>query len=179
IEAFQAQSHAVITSEHFYKTLRENGNQYGPHFQNVSSIWRAGDRSLGTLSVTHLHGEMEQYYLHPSLLDSVTQLLAPFVIEKGKTFILRSIEKVEVIDVNFPNTLWGQATLLPEDDGDEKGFRGNVRVFDESGKLYLDLSGVAFTLLDHVDVPDEEATANLVIASNFTAEPLEDALNFW
>ena len=51
IEAFQAQSHAVIGSEQFYKTLRENGNQYGPRFQNVSSIWRAGDQSLGRLSV--------------------------------------------------------------------------------------------------------------------------------
>ena len=47
IEAFQAQSHAVIDSEQFYKTLRQNGNQYGPRFQNVVSIWRAGDQSLG------------------------------------------------------------------------------------------------------------------------------------
>ena len=51
IEAFQAQSHAVVDSEQFYKTLRENGNQYGPRFQNVSSIWRAGDQSLGRLSL--------------------------------------------------------------------------------------------------------------------------------
>ena len=50
----------------------------------------------------------------------MTQLLAPFIMEKGKTFILRSIEKVEVTDVNFPDTLWGHATLLPEGDGDEK-----------------------------------------------------------
>ena len=41
IEAFQAQSHAVIASEQFYKTLRENGNQYGPRFQNVSASQRA------------------------------------------------------------------------------------------------------------------------------------------
>ena len=55
IETFQAQSHAVIDSEQFYKTLRENGNQYGPRFQNVSSIWRAGDQSLGRLSVARQH----------------------------------------------------------------------------------------------------------------------------
>ena len=57
IEAFQAQSHAVIDPEQFYKTLRENGNQYGPRFQNVSSIWRAGDQSLGRLSVARQHEE--------------------------------------------------------------------------------------------------------------------------
>ena len=42
--------------------------------------------------------EIGPQYLHPSLLDSMTQLLAPFVMEKGKTFVLRSIEKVEVTD---------------------------------------------------------------------------------
>jgi acyl transferase domain-containing protein len=172
IEAFQAQSHAVIDSEQFYKRLRESGNQYGPRFQNVSSIWRAGDQSLGRLSVAREHRESGPHCLHPSLLDSVTQLLAPFTMEKGKTFILRSIEKVEVRDVNFPDTLWAHATLLSEDDGDAKGILGNVRVFDQSGKPYLELSGVALTLLDRADAADEKATANLVIASNFTAEPL-------
>ncbi len=179
IDAFQAQSHAVIDSEQFYRRLRENGNQYGPRFRNVSSIWQAGDQSLGRLAVARQHGEIEPYHLHPSLLDSMTQLLAPFIMEKGKTFILRSIEKVEITDVDFPDTLWGHATLLTGDGGVANGILGNVRVFDQSGKRYLELSGVAFTFLDRVDVTDDKAAANLVIASNFTAEPLEDALNFW
>src|SRR6266705_985699 len=151
IEAFQARSHAVIDSEHFYRALRENGNQYGPRFQNVSSIWRAGEQSLGRLSVARQHRETEPHYLHPSLLDSMTQLLAPFIMEKGKTFVLRSIEKVEITDVNFPDTLWAHATLLTQDaphavplpigwgEGDrERGLVGNVRVFDQSGKPYLE-----------------------------------------
>jgi len=179
IEAFQAQAHAVIDSEQFYERLRENGNQYGPRFQNVSSIWRAGDQSLGRLSVAREHRQGGPHTLHPSLLDSIKQVLAPFTMEEGKTFILRSIEKLELRDVNFPDTLWVHATRLPEDDGDAKRILGNVRVFDQSGKPYLELSGVAFTLLDRVDVADEKAAANLVIASNFTAEPLEDALDFW
>ena len=56
---------------------------------------------------------------------------------------------------------------------------GNIRVFDESGRTYLELSGVAFTLLERVDPADEKSPANLVIAANFTADPLEDPLNFW
>jgi len=179
IEAFQTQSHDVIDSEQFYKTLRENGNQYGARFQNVSSIWRAGDQSLGRLSVACQDREIEPHYLHPSLLDSMTQLLAPFIMEQGKTFILRSIEKIEVRDVNFPDTLWGHAVRLPKGGSDENVFLGNVRVFDQSGKPYLELSGVAFSLLDRVDVADQKTPTNLVIAANFTAEPLEDSLNFW
>ena len=109
----------------------------------------------------------------------MTQLLAPFVMEKGKTFILRSIDKVEVTDVNFPDTLWGHATLLPQRDGDKKGFLGNVRIFDQSGKTYLQLLGVAFAILDSVNAAAENTAANLFVASNFTAEPLEDSLKFW
>ena len=179
IEAFQEQSHTVIDSEEFYKKLRENGNHYGPRFQNVSSIWRVGDHSLGRLSVAVHDREIEPHYLHPSLLDSMTQLLAPFIMEKGKTFILRSIEKIEVTDLNFPDTLWGRATLLRDRDGDESGFCGNVRIFDQSGKPHLELSGVDFTLLDRFDVGADKTAANLVIAANFTAEPLEDSLKFW
>ena len=179
IEDFQAQSDASIDSEQFYRTLRENGNQYGPCFQNVSSIWRAGAQSLGKLSAARQRGEVEPHYLPPSLVDSTTQLLAPFVMEKGKTFVLRSIERVDITDVNFPDTLWGHATWMPRRDGGDEGFLGNVRVFDQSGKRYLELAGVAFALLDRVDVADERPPASLVIASNFTAEPLEDSLSFW
>src|SRR5438552_10054607 len=59
IEAFQAQSHAVIDSEQFYKKLRENGNQYGSRFQKVSATWRAGDQSLGRISVARQVREIE------------------------------------------------------------------------------------------------------------------------
>ena len=138
IEAFQAQSHTVLDSEQFYKKLRENGNQYGERFQNISAIWRAGDQCLGRLSMARPENETGPHYLHPSLLDSMTQLLAPFIMEKGKTFILRSIENIKLINANFPDTLWGHATLLAQDERAEKGFVGNIRVFDQSGKPYVE-----------------------------------------
>src|ERR1051325_7395418 len=43
IEAFQARSPVVIDSGRFYEQLRANRNQYGPWFQRITSIWRAGD----------------------------------------------------------------------------------------------------------------------------------------
>ena len=179
IETFQAQAQAVTDSDTFYRRLRENGNQYGPHFQNVSAIWRADDQCLGKLSVPHQHRRTGPCQLHPTLLDSVTQLLASFIMEKGRTFVLRSIERIEIASVAFPDTLWGHATLLARDVPDENGCVGNVRVFDQSGKPYLELSGVTFKLLDRGDAGDEQPVANLVIAANFTAEPLEDSLKFW
>lgn len=179
IETLQAQSRTVIDSERFYSQLREGGNQYGAHFQNVSTIWLAGDQSLARLSVATQHGGIQPNHWNPILLDAITQLLAAFNIEKRKTFILRSIESIEVTDATFPDTLWGQAERLPRSASDTDGFVGNVRVFDQTGKLYLVFRGVSFTFLDRVGVADEKRQVSLQIAANFTAEPLEDALKFW
>jgi FkbH-like protein/FkbM family methyltransferase len=176
IEAFQARADSTLGSEQFYKSLRDNGNQYGPQFQKVSAIWRAGDRSLGKLAVARGPAEHDEHYVHPSLLDAITQLLAPFVMERRRTYILRSIEKIELADLDFPDFLWGFATLLSDGVDAKDGVRANVRVFDSSGKLRMSLSGVALTLLDPTE---EKPLAKLKVASNFTAEPLDDTLNFW
>ncbi len=179
IEAFQARSQVVIEAGRFYEQLRDNGNQYGPAFQRISSIWRAGDQCLGRLSGSRQDGDVEPHAVHPSVLDSMTQVLAPFVLDQGKTFILRSIEKVELADVRFPETLWGHAVLLQGDGRDGASLVGNVRVFDQSGRPYADLSGVTFTLLERGDAADDATAARFAIAANFTAEPIEDALRFW
>jgi FkbH-like protein/FkbM family methyltransferase len=177
IAAFQAQAHDVIDSGRFYQELRDNGNQYGPRFQCVSSIWRAGNQSLGKLSSAS--AESEPYSLRPTLLDSMTQLLASFMLARGRTFILRSIERIEIADLNFPNPLWCHGTLLPQDEGEDNRVVGDIQVFDPSGKMYLQLSGVAFILMDRTEAPEANRGPTLVVASNFTAEPVEDSLQFW
>jgi FkbH-like protein/FkbM family methyltransferase len=177
IEAFQAQSDAVIDAHRFYGMLRQNGNFYGPSFQRISAIWRTGHRSLGKLSAAR--GEADPLGLHPSVLDSMTQVLASCSIERGKTFVLRSIERVGLADGDLPDTLWAHAVLRQQGNGDEESLVGDIRVFDQSGNQHVELSGVAFTFLDHVDAADEVTATSLVIASNFTAEPVEDSLQFW
>jgi FkbH-like protein/FkbM family methyltransferase len=178
-EAFKAQPHTAIGAEAFYESLRDNGNQYGPGFQNVRAIWRAGDQCLGQLSFARRLSEDDTYCLHPSLLDSVTQLLAPFTAESGKTFILRSIGRIEVATADLPDALWGHAVQLRGSGGDGNALIGDVRVFDESGRTCLALSEVAFTLLERVESTADAPATRLTVASNFTAEPLEDSLKFW
>jgi FkbH-like protein/FkbM family methyltransferase len=176
IHAFQELSDRMDTV-HFYQRLHENGNQYGPSFQNLAAIWRAGDETLAHLSATCGDRPSEPYGVHPARLDSMIQLLAPFVMDRGSAFLLRSIDRVEVLDVNFPVALWGRATLTLPERTDGNGVAGDVTVFDESGKTYLRCSGVALTVLDGPGKQVEPTT--VAIASNFTAEPVEDSLRFW
>jgi FkbH-like protein/FkbM family methyltransferase len=177
IEAFQAQARDTIEGQRFYAALSASGNQYGARFQNIGGIWRAGERSLGRLHAAHAHDPTEPYLLHPSLLDSITQMLASFTLDCGKTFVLQSIDRIEIAQLGFPGTLWGWATRSAADrDG---GVRGDVRVCDAAGKPHLNLCGVAFRLLQRAAADAATPATPLVVAANFTAEPLEDSLNFW
>ncbi len=177
VERFQAQAHEVIDGKRFYQELRGNGNQYGPQFRCVSSVWRADDVSLGRLSRQPGQGGVPRP--RAALLDSMSQLLAPFMMDRGRPFILRSIDRIQVADLDFPDTLWGRATLQAQSRVESEGAVGGVLVFDDSGKTYLRLSGVSFALLGRAQDSEEQPALRLSVAANFTAEPIEESLKFW
>ena len=174
-ERFREGAQFAMESAHFYARLRDNGNQYGPHFQNVLALWRAGDECLGQLSVTPAPGDSRRAW-HASLLDAMTQLLGAFVLEKNRTFVLQSVDRIELRHGELPQRLWGHATLTRRT---EDGLHGDVVAFDSAGEVRLRLSGIALSLLDLVDAAEQRPAASLALAANFTAEPLQDSLDFW
>lgn len=190
IDAFMALSPESIGAERFYTTLRENGNQYGPHFQRLSSVWRTGDQAFGELSAASPDRTTDPRFVRVTVLDAAMQLLSALSPHRGRPFMLQSIDTVVLTDDVLPGTLWAHAVAEQRRDRHTAGeapFVGNVRVFDESGKLHADLRGIAFAFLDAADETSAIAataaatvpTTTIAIASNFTAEPVEDSLRFW
>jgi FkbH-like protein/FkbM family methyltransferase len=171
-------SSCVLQRDEFYRALRANGNQYGPQFQRLDAVWCVDDHVLGRLSVPRIQGDVRRDYSFPTLVDSIIQLQARFIIDRRRTFVLKSIDRMEIHETDLPDTLWSLATLLTER---ETGLAGDLDVFDESGKRYLTLSGVTFAYLDRTEPADAEAAVatNICVAATFTAEPLEDSLRFW
>src|SRR5208283_4421007 len=47
LEEFQRQAEDLGTKDDLYRRLRANGNQYGPRFQSMNHVWRAGTEILG------------------------------------------------------------------------------------------------------------------------------------
>lgn len=162
---------ASLEATELYRKLRENGNQYGPAFQRVTAVWRTGeDQCIGRLAA--LPTELEPSVL---VIDAATQLLASLTLGARKTFVLRSIERIDFAtgDAPFSGTMWGRARLRPGE------FIGDVDLFGDDGQQLVSLAGVAFTLLESVAGTSEAAATRLVVAANFTAEPVEDALRYW
>jgi acyl transferase domain-containing protein len=180
IETFKVQDSSLIDTKEFYRALRQNGNQYEPRFQNLSAIWRSGNESLGRLSLSGRDLESQPRHLHPAVLDSITQLLATFIFEKGRAFALESIDQIEIPDSHFlETTLWARAKLTPGTVDDAIGFGGDIDVFDEFGNRYLAFGGVSFRYLEGSDTANPCPKLDICVAANFTAEPVEAALNFW
>lgn len=176
IERFQQQSQRVLNAERVYSKLKEHGNEYGPAFRKITTLWRSGNECMAKLRTAALPELAWSYHLDPTLLDGVTQTLASLVVE-GKTFVLESIERVELHKPDLPDTLFVHASLFPEL-GSAEGFGGEIKVFDAQGENYLRLSGIVFKFLEGAASEEKPAT-RLVLASNFTAEPIEDSLDFW
>ncbi|MGH8689267.1 MAG: polyketide synthase dehydratase domain-containing protein, partial [Burkholderiales bacterium] len=178
IDAFRAQSDAVLGADRFYAMLRENGNHYGPAFQKVSALWRTARGALGEISVPAGDGDAGAQALHPSVLDAMVQVLASVVVDEGRTFVLRSIERVELPGGDLPETLWAHAVLL-RGGGGETSLVGDVRAYDRSGSAYLELCGVELALLERAGGNEQPRAERVVVAANFTAEPVADSLKFW
>jgi FkbH-like protein/FkbM family methyltransferase len=180
-DEFKKRGDLISDAKTFYRELRRNGNQYGPRFQNVSAVWRCGDEIMGEIALGKDFSQSDRRHLHPILLDSVTQVLGAFALEKEKTYILKSIDRIEIREASFPDRFWVRATRHPAPDDESGDLTADIDVFDESGKCCMELDGVAFAFMERVTAATTETRNELeiCIASTFTAEPVEDTLRFW
>ena len=167
-DEFLARAGTVGTAGEFYRELRGNGNQYGPHFQTLAGVWRSGQEAAGRFVDT----ADDDGVLSAPRLDAASQLLSALTLDRGRTFILKSIDRLVVGSMSGPGPWWAHASRT-DDDG--AGLVGGVRVFDSNGTRLWELSGVTLAFIDR---PVSEET-RLCVASTFTAEPLEDSLRFW
>jgi FkbH-like protein/FkbM family methyltransferase len=182
ISDLKLKSGSKISAKDFYQKLSQSGNQYGPHFQNISEIWLSENESLGKLHNTSddvaIPGD---HFLHPSLLDSFAQLLSTLNENNGRTFVLSSIDKIILHEISFPKEVWCRAGLINNGVEQKNEFTGDLIIFDEQGNTYLELKGVHFKYLEQLDSEREkkEIKQDITVVSTFTADLLEDSLKFW
>ena len=180
IEAFQRRSVYLGDRGDYYRRLKENGNQYGPHFQNVREAWQSGEESLGRLWVRRNNAEARRNYLDPIFVDGVVQVLPALFLNQGQTFILKGIEEIILSQSALPEEAWVHARLRPRNGSDTDGRIGDVDVFDHSGTRSLRLRGVQFAYLERTEARSTETSkTQIVVASTFTAEPVAESLQFW
>ncbi len=178
IEAFQQRADYLGDQGNYYRRLTENGNQYGPQFQNLRQVWQSGKESLGRLCVPRNKADAGRDYLDPIFVDGVVQVLPAFFLNERQTFNLKGIEEIILSQNILPKEAWVHARLRNE--LDVEGWVGDLDVFDNSGTCCLRLRGVRFAYLERTEAKSTEARkTQIVVASTFTSESVADSLQFW
>ena len=166
----------ILDPENFYSELYKNGNQYGPHFRNLKTIWKKGNQALAQLTTISGLAGNKNHILHTSLLDSAIHLISALTNRNGEVFILDSINKIIILNTCAEDEVWCIAELTPVQ-SEYDGFEGNVDIVSPSGDIYIKLSGVRFKYPEQL--LKSKSRKRLVLAGSFTIDPLMDSLKFW
>jgi FkbH-like protein/FkbM family methyltransferase len=179
--AFQKRAQLRLEGKNFYRKLKANGNQFGPAFQTIKAIHVAGNEALARIEAPTLRLQTKGQHAFALLLDSLTQVLGGLVIENGRTFVLQSIDLVDVVEFAYPEHFYAQAQLTTVPGPNDNRFTGHICAFDGTGRKFLEVEGVSLALLE----PSPAASApvehplRMCIASTFTADLMSDSLRFW
>ncbi len=177
-DEFLQRSGPLGPGEEFYQALRRNGNQYGPSFQTLAALSLAGSQVAGRFADVAQHSAGR---LSPPLLDAAAQLLSALTLDCGRTFILKSIDRLLVASSGGPAPCWAHASRTDSAGSDPAALAGSVLVVDANGTRLWELSGMTLAFIDR-PAPGESTAltaTRLCVASTFTAEPLEESLRFW
>ena len=129
---FQSSSPGTaIDIEAFFQRLKHLGIDYGPRFRGLKQILKDGQgRAIGRVTVPPMLGGVENYRMHPALLDSALQVLGglfvddhvdnvylPFSIERFQWYRSADTELTVIAsrDQSSNKTLSAHVTLLNPD----------------------------------------------------------------
>ncbi|QRN93952.1 SDR family NAD(P)-dependent oxidoreductase [Archangium violaceum] len=128
----------------FYRVMLERGYTLGPGYQWIHLLGRQGNEILGEMKLPPLKDRLEDYPLHPGLIDSCIQVLAGWALDRSRgantLFIPFSISRFSMYR-RPRGTVWVHARV-------EEGARassdeflgGDLRILDEQG-VVAEISG--------------------------------------
>ncbi|MGI9543939.1 MAG: FkbM family methyltransferase [Cyclobacteriaceae bacterium] len=170
LDSVNSEQPEILSGQDCYERLLANGNQYGPQFQVVDQVWLGERTALGKIKLSNkVSSEIQQFAVHPVLLDACVQVLASLTSSAGKTFVLGGFQEVRLIRT-IQDDFYCKAVLNERQDS------ANVFLYDVNGEHFGSLIGASYSFLDH---STKIASTKLVITSTFTADPLQGSLAFW
>lgn len=119
----------------FYADLNAIGLSYGPAFQSIRELRTcdSGDRVLARIEMQpELTGNVNQYCLHPTVLDACFQSLIVMLGTSDTTYLPTGFSELCVYSRNLPATIWclGERRFQ-----DERHIDCDLTLMDEDGNV--------------------------------------------
>ena len=162
LHEIQSRCQEEIPVDTFYAGLQERGLEYGPSFRGIEKLWRCDGDALGRLQVPKaLESDVKSYQLHPAVLDACLHVMAATLEAEpgngrgGGVYLPVRIDRVRVGD--RPGLcLWSHARLRPHAERDSNAVEGDVRLFNETGHLVAELSGLRVSKVERSGMTEDE-----------------------
>ncbi len=136
-------------AEAFYAQMVTRGLAYGPSFRGIRQLWIADHRALALIAGPEL-ADVDQYRIHPALLDAAFQLLVA-AAQSISTLAARPqlFLPTRISEVRFylppGDQFWASAVLT---DVSESTAAGDIRIFAADGRVCVDVRGLTARLID-------------------------------
>lgn len=135
---------SIIDNGQLYKKT-ESDIFYGAHFQCIKNIRYNSNEAIAELKISGISEHMEKieldnYVLHPGLLDSSMQTIFPFMQKEKKTYLPFSLEKIEIYNA-LSKDLYVHTTKIPNDN-DNMMQRFNLDIMDQEGNVLSKITGL-------------------------------------
>jgi acyl transferase domain-containing protein/NADPH-dependent curcumin reductase CurA/NAD(P)-dependent dehydrogenase (short-subunit alcohol dehydrogenase family)/acyl carrier protein len=127
-----------------YERTRDLGIRFGPRFRRIVEIRRGNDEAVGLVRGVDSPGEVgAEWTVDPTTLDGCLQVLgAALAAGVDGVFLPVRFERLVLHGELGGSALWTHARLRPAAGATAETRVGDVAVFDESGALVLEVSGV-------------------------------------
>jgi acyl transferase domain-containing protein/acyl carrier protein len=134
----------------FYERLAAEGLRYGAAYRGLTALSVGNGEALGEVQLPESAGSAQPYHVHPALLDACLQTFLaalPAAEVKGPMVpvAVKSLRRFGAIG----KKVWSHARVASGE-----RLEGDVRLFDETGHLLLELKGLKVHRLEGLEQPE-------------------------
>ena len=146
VESLQSRSGDEASVDDFYRQVADRGVALGPDFRWIGRLWRGAREALSRMRDPRNPDETQLFPIHPGLLDSCIQLVVaafPDVEAADDPYIPVGLRRLRYLG-RSKGPLWGHSRLLEGSEAGGDSFSGDLRLFDESGRIVIEFDGLQF-----------------------------------
>ncbi|WP_226594860.1 polyketide synthase dehydratase domain-containing protein, partial [Microseira wollei] len=142
IPEIQARCPQQIAGAEIYQDLQKRQIALGPSFQWVDRIWCGEGEALAQMKWPAIGNELNEYQLHPGLIDSCLQLSITFLPDED-TFVPFAIESFQFYQRPQSQQLWCHARRRQSENSNDDELIADIKLFDASGQLIAQINGLS------------------------------------
>nr|VFK43848.1 MAG: malonyl CoA-acyl carrier protein transacylase [Candidatus Kentron sp. TC] len=136
----QDQCATELSVTNHYSTCQEHGLNYGPDFQAIRQLFQGKGMGLGRIELSEsLAHQIDDYHLHPALLDAAFQTTMATLPESssGETYLVSATKELRIYS-RAGARLWSLAKII---EVNEEIILADISLFDEAGIPIAQVNG--------------------------------------